>query len=272
LNEFVFTTSTDYVNAFNAAGVAIQTPQNGDAGETYASQGAIYSVMFKTISGSTFTPPISQLQEIASHELGHGVDAILGFSSQSASSGFDLAMRNDLLELDYIVVGTSDATSTRRLPCNTTPAYTGPFVGITDPVDGTPFCTSGALTNPARWGSKLNHQILRDGSVTGSEGFFKYTGVTFGDLPYPSSGWLEWYAQAFRDVSYLDTGGSGAQFVPNGVVLNKYLRCTAGTTQSNPSGIDGWLSKVYQGQPIVLPAYCSGPIPLWFDGILALPN
>jgi hypothetical protein len=230
----------------------------------------IYSVVLEGPQG--FAPfTLTQFVEVGVHETGHAADMALG--SQSASTGFNTAMVNDLLTLDFTAVGVDQNHSTARIPCKTS-GYTGPLVGLVDPATGLQFCNgSGGFTagdpfagnNPATGKPWLMHEILRDSRINGNYFFSKQPMGTIGDQQYPG-GWAEWYAQSFRDVAYADTGGSTAYPVSDGVVLNKYLVCTAGTTQTNGVTLDGWLSQVYQGQfaPVLPPATCNQMIPTWF--------
>jgi len=275
-NVYVFPDSTTYTNAFNAAGVAATQWLSGEAGTTYHWVNLIYTIDLQAPQGfAPFTP--SQFVEVGVHESGHAVDIGLGFASQSANSKFDTAMINDLITLDFTAVGSTQANSTPRKPCNTS-GYTGPLLGIIDPTTGNPFCNgSGGFTtgdtfagnNPATGKPWLMHEILRDSRINGNYFFSKQPASQIGDQQYPG-GWSEWYAQAFRDVAYADVGGSGAYPVSDGVVLNKYLVCTAGTTQTNGVTLDGWLSQVYQGQftPVLPANTCNQNIPAWFHTLI----
>jgi hypothetical protein len=278
--QYVFLDMATYASTFTAAGVPLDSYSAGTAALTYAEPNVVYNVIAKTVGGSAID--LSQLTEIAVHELGHTFDYLKLWTTQSANASFNTAFLNDLLSLDYDVVGATQALSHPRNLCNLS-GYVGPLVGINDPrtanasyPNGQPFCASGAFTagdpfatnNPATGKPWLAHEVLRQGMITGFYWFSRQpSGTTFGYVNYPG-GWLEWYAQSFHYVSFPDTGGSGGAQVPDGVVLNNlYLPCTAGAI-ANRNSFDGWLAQVYKGLAVALPTTCTTAVPAWFSALI----
>jgi len=132
-------------------------------------------------------------------------------SHSAQQQGFDLAMQNDWLFLNY----TNFATRTLRLPCALTP-YIGPLVNIVDPITGNQFCSGGVLASgEGIWAGKTNSYILKYivdyGRPTGQYELDDQTNtLTVGVNPGVTAnpGWREWFAQALAIEASSDIGGT----------------------------------------------------------------
>ena len=260
---YLFPTTAAYNTIFKGR-VQLDTGIGSNPGTTLHYHNAAYSAVIQQPTGLKNPLDEQDLLEVSDHELGHGVDIALSY--QSGSSLFGLATQNDLINLDFTVVGSSQTNSTRRNPCQLT-GYTGPLVGVIDPStitqqnpNGSPYCSNGVLNNPNKYGATLIHLILRPlggGSVT------TYTAKgPLGDQTYPG-GWAENFAQSYRDEAVGDTGGDGLSNELDGVVANGYFPCSAH---------NGYLAYIYTGTYTItaanLPSSCSTAVPAWFTTLL----
>jgi hypothetical protein len=278
---YVIPTQANFKSYFQTAGATWQAPSTSAIGVNYSGTtgdidtGINYAVAFEqqVLNGVTTPLNATQVTEVASHEIGHGMDYILGFSTQSGSTGtnsFDSAIRNDFQNADYSVIGASKAASTKRNPCGTVAieGYTGPLQGLFDPTTNPKvlFCANGGNQIEAKWTTNLmangpfdlTSYILQNlGATGGAASFTKLASgtVILGQGTYPG-GWSEWYAISFAYNADFDTGGGSANVLEDGVIHNQYFQCTAGET--------GWLSFIYAGKTVSLPANCK-PIPAsWY--------
>lgn len=166
-------------------------PTANSIGYTYAALGlppppgpSIYSL--------TYPPPgfvPQQLQETATHELGHAIDQANTKSGTLVSDDttYKAFVNNDLINLDYSVIGSNDKTSTYRDPCA---GANAPLANVLDATAGnTPYCTNGALTNPNKYGQLTNSGIL---ALAEPDEF----GVD------KAGGFREMWAQSFAFVAY----------------------------------------------------------------------
>ena len=239
---YVFKNYTDYQTVFQKLGIPIAGNQGSNVGGyTFpVSDGYTYTVIFSQPGGIVFND--TQLAESGAHEVGHGLDFLRGWSTNSASPNFDLYMQWDFLDLDYNNRNQAD----KKLPCggvdkNNTP-YSGPLVNVTDPSTSKPFCNGTTLES--KWPStKSTTDILRDPTVDSDYWKFTPSSQKIGQKTYPSTGgWSEWYAQSFAiQVNSVNNGG-GVALVQDQVVKNGFFQCTAGT---GSSGTIVRLSKVH---------------------------
>ena len=185
--------------------------------------------------------------------------------------------------MDYIrPYGSTQATSPVLSPCD---AVMGPLLGVIDLGTGVAFCnTSGggfvsgdpyAGNNPATGAPWLTSDILRSPNP---DPFFHINSYgTFGFNPgYPATtGWDEWFAQAFAIEANPDTVGlsnTGVRFDLDQIVRNGYFPCTGG----KPSGTTGWARSVYlSGNAVAnspnLPSGCGlNSLPSWWPGNLSI--
>lgn len=266
---YVFQNYTEYAAVFQKLNIPINADVGGAAYTLPLNAGYpvnIYTVLFvEPVAGSVLSEPM--ISEAAAHEVGHGVDYLRGWSSNSGSSVFDKAMQWDFLNLDY---NNQDLTD-KKLPCGGTDkkghVYTGPLAGLLDFSTGQAgvyFCTNNgqgnALVSPATYGNLLNHQILqyqtakKDYAVGDAYWIYVASGKVYGQKTYPG-GWPEWYAQAFAIQVDLKTNGGGVAPDADTIVnTNKMFQCTAGPT--------GYLVQIYAGQSsVILPSACTATLP-----------
>ncbi len=97
-------------------------------------------------------------------------------------------MLNDLTNLDYSAIGSTEKLSTYRDPCN---GSTAPLLNVLDASNNnTPYCSGNTLVNPGGRYTTLTNSAILAYSETSE---FAYD---------DDSGFRELYAQAFAYVSY----------------------------------------------------------------------
>jgi len=226
---FVFTDASAYNAAFTAAGEPILSLAGAVAG-TYPN-----STMWYTVVLNTFFVGSEEAAYTTMHELGHAFD--FRPTQQSSLASYDLAMQHDWLSLNYRAF-----PGTKVLPCASVAAngYKGPFVGVTDPSTGNPFCSGTTLE--AKWnfgqpGSayQVVSDILRDPTVYGPNAFTPpmYQPTIAGTYGFNSgltrtAGWREWHAEALAIRAQSDLISTPVISIYSQMVANGYFTCTAG--------------------------------------------
>jgi hypothetical protein len=215
-----------------------------------------YSALLTQPFGTALTDP--QMAESGAHEIGHAVDYLKGWSTNSGSANFNVAIQWDFLDLDY---NNRDQTDPKK-PCGGTDKkgnpYSGPLVNVVDPTTAKQFCNGQTLES--KWGTQNATTILRTSSV-GSDYWNYLAAGKVGQENYPG-GWSEWYAQAFAIQVNQKTNGGGIAIVQDQVVANTFFQCTAGTGSSGT--IHGFLWYIYNSTALGLPTTCTSKLPTWW--------
>lgn len=276
---YLFSGQTTFSNAFTNAGLSTTNMTLTGVNAFTAPIGSGASQVWYTVinEGSSAGSSSTKQAYIAAHELGHTVDFNTGQPSHSANqAGFDLAMQNDWLSLDYATY-----PGTLREPCwvkgqvpqgGTQPAtYTGPLVNLTDPYTSGAFCANGVLSSTEQiWAGKKNSYIIdniADYPLTETREIrYQSNTPTIGNTPgvTAQTGWREWFAQSFAIMAAADIGGASNVPVLDQVVKNGYFACTGGTGGLSTDGTTltkGWLYWVYTQQTQSLPAACTAAMP-----------
>lgn len=218
--------------------------------------GSIYVSVFQTgtlgaKNGSTVSYDDNQYTEASAHEIAHGIDAATTRQSQRVPY-LDYAER-DLANLDYVVIGSDQASSTERLPCKRTPMpgggfYPGkaPFVDVIDLTSGLAVCNSDGTVH-SNWAGLRNFQILKDLEI-------------IWDPTALGGPWVEGYAQtsAFRKV-----GALGVRPMMDKVYQNGHFACAK-----------AFANAVHNGDfsgPATAPDLCGTEVPQWYRSLLGLP-
>ena len=118
-----------------------------------------------------YTFNATELGELTAHELGHALNFQLGTNPEHTSSTYTNYQRNDLLNLDYSVVGSTPETSTQRAPCSLANDGSAPLDQISARTfpnqPSQPVCFNGAF-NTAVFGTPpagtLNSALLQRAS------------------------------------------------------------------------------------------------------------
>jgi len=244
---YVFTDATSF-SQFFAVYPAKPTTNAGFTLNVGTAQSKTYVAPFENASlpvGGYSALTMEQLQESTAHELGHGVDLVYGQSNQSANATFVADAVNDLLTLDFSVLGTNGKTSTPRPPCSTN--NTAPFDNVVDESTGAQFCnaSTGKLVS-SKYSGMTNSLII----ATSAPGIFP----TAQPLLYQ-----ELYAQAFAYQLFVKpqniTPSSSFVTTVNGV----FARVVTSQTYNYFACTQTWLANVLPVVPAQTPpAYCSG--------------
>ncbi|MBN9397116.1 MAG: hypothetical protein J0H83_17850 [Candidatus Melainabacteria bacterium] len=199
---------------------------------------------FVALSGYRATTSI-ELTELSSHELTHAID--IRKSLQSHTATWINFVKNDFLTLDYSVVGTSAATSTKRPPCSTN--NTGALDGV---IDNNTFATFCDPLNPGQL--KASYTV---GGVTPSNSKLLLDAQEYIFAPVSGGFYMEIYAQAGAFEYYVHTLPPSLYVFPtaDGIFARGYFACTR-----------AWASAVLAGSftPPASPASCSSVAPAWY--------
>lgn len=188
-----------------------------------------------------------EFKELTMHEVGHAIDYTAGTVIESVGTVYREYQLQDLLNLDYIAVGATQATSTPRPPCSL--AGTAPFDGVqanlspsSAPVS---MCVGGAF-NTAQLGTppagELNSSILQNYSRRIDR--------------------RELYAQTFAFVTvadptnYVDPAADGV-FAKTSGGSPTWFSCTLARANQNATGTG------------TIGAGCSTPVPAWYAALIA---
>lgn len=242
---FVFADPMAYRRFFTET---VQNLPDNALGFTTTNNGPVIfvSAFRNAVFGGSYTAatPV-ELTEASSHELSHAIDFRKGFHSTS-SSWINFA-KNDFLSLDYSVVGTSAASSTKRPPCSTN--NSAPLDGVIDASTHGTFCDP---LNPGQL--KASYTV---GGVTPSNSklllnaepdIFGTTNGGFYFELYAQSGAYEYYSHLLPPSLYLKP-------TSDGVFARGYFAC-----------VRSWSSAVLAGAftPPLSPASCSSLVPAWY--------
>jgi hypothetical protein len=187
-----------------------------------------------------------EFKEIGMHEVGHAIDYTAGTVIESAGSVYQDYRLRDLLNLDYIAVGATQATSTPRPPCSLT--GTAPFDGVqafpspsAAPVS---MCVGGAL-NTAQLGaipaSDPNSRILQNFSRRFERRELYAQTFAFVTVADPTN-----YADPTADGVFAKTSGGSPT----------WFSCTLGRANQNAAGTG------------TIGASCSTPVPAWYAALI----
>ena len=242
---FVFDDAIAYRRFFTET---VQNVPDDALGYTTTFDGPIiFASLFRNFIGSTgYTAATAvELTEASSHELTHAIDFRKGFHSTTASwSNF---AKNDFLNLDYSTVGSSSATSTKRLACSTN--NSAPLDGVIDASSNSTFCdplNPGHLKASYTVGGVIpsNSKLL----LNAEPDIFGLTNGGFYFELYAQSGTYEYYSHLLPPSLYLKP-------TSDGVFARGYFPC-----------VRSWSSAVLAGAftPPASPASCSSLAPVWY--------
>lgn len=285
-NIFVFPDQTTFSNVFTAAGITLNgqniTNQNAvtfPSGASLSTGQIWYTII--NVSSSAGTNSAKQ-GFIALHELGHTIDFNIG----QPSSTLNTNMQNDWLNIDYVTYPGSV-----RQPCwvkgqvpsggSVAATYTGPLVGVVDPIAAGPFCTNGVLTSgltAMTYAGKKNSYMLQsaldqtgEDKLTYQTDFGAHFGINPG-VPF-SAGWREHFAQSFAINAEADTGTTSDTMEVDKAIFNGYFSCTAGLGTTGAGSITlakGYLWYIYNSQTVALPAACNAALPAGWQQITSV--
>lgn len=243
---FVFETLSNYASFFSHYDF---TDRSGETWEATGGTPNIYSSLWKTNPGDSNPFSEAALKEVTIHEVGHAFDHLIGQSSQSGGSNYDVYIQRDFLNLDYLVVGATQGTSTPRPPCVASGVTPAPFANVRDKA-GDYICHDGSggagTTLKTAYSGLSNHAILQHANV-GQYWFTKHNTL-----------WNELYAQALAYVAFADPNGTFAFNVPDNVFENSHFACTL-----------NWATRVKDGHNTPSAGSggsgCSAPVPNWYS-------
>lgn len=213
------------------------------AGATFAASGTTPNIYAAVTAPPTRTEPT--MKELTLHEIGHAFDMFYNRESSASVGNYGIYAKNDFLNLDYIVVGATQGTSTLRLPCAPTPipGQPGQFYPDTPPFANISLVCNGTSVNAPYSGYAFNRLIAQDQAVAGY--FFNQTGGL----------WDQLYAQALAYQGY--AAGSGQPFAyiaVDNIFKNGQFSC-----------VRKWADSVKAGTlPRPVDPICSVPAPGWY--------
>ncbi|MBZ0185849.1 MAG: hypothetical protein K8F91_06305, partial [Candidatus Obscuribacterales bacterium] len=192
---YIFKDAADFGQAFQR----IDTDLAGTTWQARSNKGKIYSSVFQ----NGF--PVSVLEEIAIHEIGHGFDHVFKQDNQSASTRYINWVQADFTYLDFVPGGG------QRPACPNGASVPTPFANIPQ------VCDSNG--NQIAFFGMLNSDILQDAAI----GQYWFTAKLNDENKL---GWAELYAQALAFQAYVIPTGNIAYIVPDNVFFNGFFQCT----------------------------------------------
>lgn len=233
---YVFPTMAKYNNFFNRSEIA------DIGGITFKIDPGVsqyVSVLRRStdVNNNTVTFNVAQMKESAGHEIGHAVDFTLGQNNQSKSGTYDLYVRNDFVDLDYIIAGPIETLALKRPACSSN--NTAPFDNVVDATTGALIC------------DPITHELADSDFVGKSNSFILQT--TQGNIFLD---WTEVYTQSFAYEAHA-FNSAPSDFHPftvtaDGVFRNGFFLCTRA----------GWADDLLEKQAVS--GGCTDAIPNWY--------